>query len=217
VASAPAYSRLPVDERRRQILQAGSEQFAEHAYEEISMRQVAHAAGVSKALLYHYFPSKTELFKAAVQEHAVELQRLIEPAGQGPPEEQLARSLDAYLAWIQANARTWSKLMQSAATLPEARAIVEGFRAATLQRMLTQLTGKRTPPPALRIALTGWLGYIDAAILNWVDQQDLPAQQLRDLLIAIFASALQAAEQHKSFGQKGLLSAQTAPNPRKSP
>ncbi len=34
------------------------------------MRQIANAAGISKSLLYHYFPSKTELFKAAVQQHA---------------------------------------------------------------------------------------------------------------------------------------------------
>src|ERR1700730_17241864 len=98
----PAYTRLQVDERRRQLIQAGSALFAEHAFEEISMRQIARAAGISKSLLYHYFPSKTELFKAAVEEHASELQGLIQPAGDGNPLEELSRSLDAYLAWIQA-------------------------------------------------------------------------------------------------------------------
>ncbi|MCA1689735.1 MAG: TetR/AcrR family transcriptional regulator [Actinobacteria bacterium] len=51
----PAYTRLQIDERRRQLLDAGAVLFAERAYEEISMREVAAAAGVSKALLYHYF------------------------------------------------------------------------------------------------------------------------------------------------------------------
>jgi len=36
------------------------------------------------------------------------------------PIEQLNRSLDAYLGWIEANSQAWVKLMQSAATLPEA-------------------------------------------------------------------------------------------------
>jgi AcrR family transcriptional regulator len=177
------------------LIEAGSALFAEHAFEETSMRQIAKAAGISKSLLYHYFPSKTELFKAAVEEHATELEWLIQPAGDGNALQALARSLDAYLAWIQAHARTWSKLMQSANTLPEARAIVEGFRARTLQEILARVTAGGTPRPALRTALKGWLGYIDAAILDWVEHNDLRADQLRDLLLAAFAAALLAAQQ----------------------
>src|SRR5947209_3241970 len=141
---------MPVDERRRQLLEAGTALFAEHAYEEISMRQIAAAAGVSKPLLYHYFPSKLDLFKAAVGEAAETLAQLIEPSGEGPPGAQLAASLDAYLAWIAEHARAWTKLMQSAATLPEAGDVVESFRAETMERMVRELTGRAEAPAALR-------------------------------------------------------------------
>jgi AcrR family transcriptional regulator len=191
----PAYTRLQVDERRRQLIDAGSALFAEYSFEEISMRQIAEAAGVSKALLYHYFPNKIELFKAAVQEHAGELQRITEPSGQGTPIDQLSESLDGYLAWIERNAVTWAKLVQSATALPEAREVVQSFCAATLQNIVVRLTGTRSPPPALRTTLRGWLGYIDAAILDWVDNRDLTRDQLRDLLVAAFAAALLAAQQ----------------------
>jgi AcrR family transcriptional regulator len=191
----PAFTRLQVDERRRQLIDAGTALFAQHAFEEISMRQIAEAAGVSKALLYHYFPNKSGLFNAAVQEYAGELQRVIEPNGHGAPLEQLSESLDGYLAWIERNAETWAKLMQSATALPEARDAVAGFREATLENMLVRLTGKRSPRPALRTALQGWLGYIDAAILDWVHHRDLTREQLRELLIAAFGAALLAAQQ----------------------
>lgn len=191
----PAYTRLNVDERRAQILDAGTALFAEHAYEEISMREIAEATGVSKGLLYHYFPSKTDLFKAAVAEAASELQQLIAPSGTGPGAEQLASTLDAYLGWIEQHSRTWTKLMQSAATLPDAREIVEGFRARTMAMVLTQLTGKSKPRPALRTAVAGWLGYMDAAILDWTQHKDLPRDTLRDLLIGAFGAALLAAQQ----------------------
>jgi AcrR family transcriptional regulator len=191
----PAFTRLRVDERRRQLIDAGSALFAQHAFEEISMRQIAEAAGVSKALLYHYFPNKIELFKAAVQEHAAELQRIIEPNGPGTPIEQLSESLGGYLAWIERNAETWAKLMQSASALPEARDAVAGFRAATLENILVRLTGTRSPRPALRTALQGWLGYIDAAMLDWVHHHDLTREQLRDLLVAAFGAAVLAAQQ----------------------
>jgi AcrR family transcriptional regulator len=192
---APAYTRLQVDERRRQVVEAGSRLFAEHAFEEISMRQIAEAAGISKPLLYHYFPSKIELFKAAVAERAADLQRLIEPAGEGTPFEQLTRSLDAYLGWIEANSREWTKLMQSAATLPEAGELVEDFRTQTLDQLLVRLTGRRKPRPVLRNALKGWLGYVDAAILDWTQGGDLSRDQVRDLMVAAFGAALLAAQQ----------------------
>jgi AcrR family transcriptional regulator len=193
--SEPAYTRLQVDERRRQLIDAGAALFAEHAYEEISMREVAKAAGVSKPLLYHYFPSKIELFKAAVAEKAAEVEQLIVPTGQGTPFEQLTSSLDAYLSWIERNAQTWSKLMQSAATLPEARELVEGFRQHTMDLLLSELAGRRQPRPALRTAIKGWLGYMDAAILDWTQARDLPREKLRDLLVAAFGAALLAAQQ----------------------
>ncbi len=191
----PAYSRLPVDERRAQILEAANRLFAEHAFEELSMREIAQAAGVSKPLLYHYFPSKIELFKAAVAEHAAELQALIAPSGEGTPLEQLRAGLDAYLAWIAEHSRTWEKLLQSAATIPEARDLVEGFRTQTMEEMLARLTGRRTPAPALRVALSGWLGYIDAAILEWIHGIGVSREQLRDLLVAVFGASLYGAQQ----------------------
>lgn len=191
----PAYTRLHVDQRRRLLIEAGSAVFAEHAFEEISMRQIADAAGISKSLLYHYFPSKSELFKAAVKAHAQELQKLIEPTGEGPPMTQLADSLDAYLVWIQANARTWAKLMQSEASLSQASEVVEGFRAGTLAQILRRLSDDPEPRPALRTALKGWLGYIDAAILDWIQNTDLSRRQLRDLLLGAFGAALLAAQQ----------------------
>ena len=192
--STPAYTRLNVDERRRQMVEAASKIFAEHAFEEISMRQIAEAAGVSKPLLYHYFPSKIELFKAAVADRAAELQSMIEPSGEGTPFEQLTTSLDAYLGWIEQNSQAWTKLMQSAAMLPEAGEFVEAFRTQTLEQLLSRLTGRRKVRPVLRNALKGWLGYVDAAILDWRESGDLSRDQVRDLIIAAFGAALMAAQ-----------------------
>jgi AcrR family transcriptional regulator len=191
----PAYTRLQVDERRQQLLEAGSRLFAEHAYEDISMQQIAKAAGVSKPLLYHYFPSKVDLFKAAVTDKASELQGLLEPSGEGEPLDLLRSILDGYLAWIEGNAQAWSKLMQSAASLPEAQALIESFRQHTLETVLSRLTGGGTPRPALRISIQGWLGYLDAAILDWVGTGDLTREQLRELLVSAFAGSLMSAHQ----------------------
>ena len=191
----PAYTRMQVDERRRQLLDAGGRLFTEHSFEELTMREIAQAAGVSKPLLYHYFPSKIDLFKAAVSEKAQQLREAIEPPREGTPFDRLAASIDAYLAWIEQNSQAWSKLVQSAATLPAASELVEGFREQTMELVLAELIGRRKPRPALRTAIRGWLGYMDAAILDWTGHRDLSRAQLRDLLLAAFGAALLAAQQ----------------------
>ena len=191
----PAYTRLQVDERRQQLIDAGAVAFSQHAFEELSMREIAEAAGVSKALLYHYFPSKIDLFKAAVSAKAQELRAAIEPVSEGTPFNQLAASIDAYLGWIEQNSEVWAKLMQSATTLPEAGELVESFRRQTMNTLLRELIGRRAPRPALRIAIRGWLGYMDAAILDWAGSKDVPREKLRDLLLAAFGASLLAAQQ----------------------
>jgi AcrR family transcriptional regulator len=190
-----AYTRLQVDERRQQLLQAGAALFTDHAYEEITMAQIARAAGVSKPLLYHYFPSKIDLFKAAIAEHADELRRLLENPSGDTPAEQLTHAIDSYLQWIEEHERTWTRLIQTTMTLPEARRLVDEFRSRTLVELSHGLTGGLPPRPALRTALRGWLGYIDAAILDWTAHHDLSRAELRDLILAAFGAAVLSAQQ----------------------
>ena len=77
--SEPAYTRLDVDERRRRLLELGADLFTRFAYDELSMAKIAKEAGISKALLYHYFPSKEAYFVATLEEKANELQQRTAP------------------------------------------------------------------------------------------------------------------------------------------
>src|ERR1700750_2910707 len=110
----PAYTRLDVDERRRQLLELGGDLFTACAYDELSMAKIAREAGISKALLYHYFPSKEAYFVATLEEKASELQRRTTPDPDLPPLEQLSASLDAYLQWIEENSSSYDKMIRSA-------------------------------------------------------------------------------------------------------
>src|SRR3954464_2520516 len=95
-----AYRRLDVDERRAQLLEVGTDLFSKHSFEELSMAQIAREAGISKALLYHYFPSKEEFFKAALAEAATELAQRTAPDPALAPLDQLRASTKAFVDWI---------------------------------------------------------------------------------------------------------------------
>ena len=187
----PAYTRLDVDERRRRLLELGTELFARHGYEELSMARIAREAGISKALLYHYFPSKQAYFAAALEQAAGELAQVTQPDPGKPPVEQLAGSLDAYLGWVERHMGAYDKLIRSVGAVPEVRALVERVRDETAERILAGLPNEQTPE--LRAAVRGWLWFMDGVVLDWVEHRDLDRQRIHGLLLGTLLGAVTAS------------------------
>jgi AcrR family transcriptional regulator len=191
-ASEPAYTRLQVDERRRQLLDLGADLFARFAYDELSMARIAREAGISKALLYHYFPSKQAYFAATLEQAAAELAATVEPNPELPPVEQLAGSLDAYLSWVERNADAYAKLIMSVGAVPEVRELVERVRDETADRILAGISPTGAAPP-LRAAVRGWLWFLDGAILDWIRNRDIERSRLHGLLLGTLLGAVTAS------------------------
>jgi AcrR family transcriptional regulator len=189
----PAYTRMPVDERREQLLKLGAELFARHSFGELSMARIAREAGISKALLYHYFHSKQDFFVATLHEAAQEIARHTQPDPELPPTEALSASLDAFLAWVEANEVPYRKLLESAGGVPEVGELITEVRDRTSARILDGLGVGADPPPKLRSAARAWLWFMDGAILDWLDHRDLERAELRDLLLGSLAGSLVAA------------------------
>lgn len=119
------------------------------------MARIAKEAGISKALLYHYFPSKQAYFEATLQAAAEELRDRTEPDPSLPAAQQLERSLDVYLGWIEEHSEGYNKLIITAGEVAEVRQMVEGVRASTAQRILEGILGDgkpSRPAPAPRSA-----------------------------------------------------------------
>jgi AcrR family transcriptional regulator len=191
---APAYTRLDVDERRRRLLEVGAELFATHAYQELSMADIARAAGISKALLYHYFPGKQAFLRAALEQVAADLAAVTHTDPEKPALEQLTESLGAFLGWIEGHELAYRKLMQSAGGVPAVGELIDGIRDPTAQRILEGITSEGAEPsPEARAAVRGWLWFMDGAILDWLEHRDFDRDQLRGLLVGTLLGALTAA------------------------
>jgi AcrR family transcriptional regulator len=190
--ASPAYTRLQVDERRRRLLELGAELFARHTYEELSMARIAREAGISKALLYHYFPSKQAYFSATLEQAAEELAEVTAPDPARPPVEQLSASLDAYLAWVERHMGAYDKLIRSVGAVPEVREMVERVRDDTADRILAGIA-QGEPEPALRAAVRGWLWFMDGVVLDWIEHRDLERQRLQGLLLGTLLGAVTAS------------------------
>jgi AcrR family transcriptional regulator len=65
--------RLSPDDRRAELLALGAEVFGQRPYDEVRIDEIAERAGVSRALMYHYFPDKRAFFAAVVRGQADQL------------------------------------------------------------------------------------------------------------------------------------------------
>ncbi len=62
MSTTPKYSRLDPGQRREQILDAANALFAERGYDEVSIEDIASAAGVTRGLVHHYFGGRKEVY-----------------------------------------------------------------------------------------------------------------------------------------------------------
>jgi AcrR family transcriptional regulator len=187
----PAYRRMQSEERRALLLARATELFAEHGYDALSMAQIARDAKISKALLYHYFPSKSELFQAALAAGAQELRERTQIDPSLPPAQQLSATLDAFLGWVQERPGAYAKMLESAGA-QEVRDTMAQVRAETAGQILAGL-GPDGERPVTRAAIFGWLAFLDAAILDWIEHDDLTREELHGMLLGSFAGSLMAS------------------------
>src|SRR5437773_1276863 len=104
--------RLDVDERRAQLVRLGIDLFAARTYDEVSIDELARSAGISKGLLYHYFPTKRDFYVATVREGSKQLlDRTVTPDDM-PPLERLRFGLDAYLDYVERHGPAYAALLR---------------------------------------------------------------------------------------------------------
>lgn len=173
-----------MDERRQQLVALGLELFGERNYDDISIDEIAQRAGISKGLLYHYFPSKRHFYVDTVRAAARQLLEETEVHVEGVAAlDALREGLSAYLSYVDRHATAYSALLRSGIGAdPEVLEIVEDTRNAFVARLLAGLgVGLAEAPPPLRAALRGWVGMVEAASLDWIDHRDLTREQMHDL------------------------------------
>ncbi len=190
-----AYRRLTVEERRRQLLAAALELFAHRTPEEVSLDDVAETAGVSRPLVYRYFPGgKQQLYEAALRSAADELEQCFAEPEDGPLTERLAHALTRYLAFVDEHDTGFSALLQGGSVVETSRtsAIVDGVRRAAAGHILRHLRVPE-PGPRLRLTVRMWISSVEAASLIWLDEGKEPAaEELRDWLVEQFLVCLLA-------------------------
>src|SRR5688572_24638583 len=155
------------------LLAAGLRHFSAHAYDELSIDEIANRLGIAKGLLYYYFGSKRGFYVAVVRSAAEDLRGHWDVEPDAPPAERLAHGIDAYLRYAEEHEEGYRAIMAGGiGTDGEVRKILGGERERVIARVAEAL-GEAEPSPALRTALQGWLSFMEGATLDWLDHRDL--------------------------------------------
>jgi AcrR family transcriptional regulator len=178
--------RLDNDARRAQLLALARRAFSDRSYDDVSIDDLARAAKISKGLLYHYFPTKRDLYVAGLQEIADELvERVAAIPTDLPPADRVRTALDAYLDHISQHARAFVALMRGGiGSDPEVAKVIEGTRQRLADCFLIGspfaplLAGK----PRFETALRGWIGFVEAASIDWCATPRMSRDEIRDFL-----------------------------------
>lgn len=184
-------ARLDPDARRAHLLAVGAAVFGTRAYDDVQIDQIAQQAGVSRGLLYHYFPSKRVFFAAIVQVGYDEILEATRPDTSQPPAEQLQASLEAYVDYVESHPHVYRAIFRSAASLEQTvQDVVNGNLDLQAKRILSVLGEVPEPDSLSYLAIRAWLAFLIQAVLDWLDHG---AMVDRQQLIAVSMGALRGA------------------------
>lgn len=133
-------------ERREALVEAAVAAFAEHGFHGTPTTEIAKAAGISQAYLFRLFPTKSELYVAAVDRCFARLAAAMRAAaedGSAPGETALERMGHAYAALLQDPTTLRATLQAFAAASGDDLAIRDAVRRGygDLVELIQRLTG----------------------------------------------------------------------------
>ena len=163
--SAPAVRRrLSADDRRRQLVAIGLSKIVETPIQDLSLDDVAAEAGISRGLLFHYFPTKTDFYLACIAAAGRRMLRTTAPDEDLPGEqqvetitrlmvEQIERRRDFYLALVHGHG----------VADPRVSEVMESVRDGSTDRVMAALE----VPERQRDVVRAWWAYTEDRALTW--------------------------------------------------
>ena len=193
--------RKGAEQRRQELLEAALPLFSAHGFEGTTTRAIAEAAGVTEALIFHYFPTKLALFQEIItiygfqRLHEIDFSML---AGKPLP-EILTTLLNLFLDTMWKN-RMALRLMYGA-TSSEVNTLkgLKLFDVRPRERLRLLLTGYETADlikkgmaaPATKVISTAVLGFLLTSLRSEPEDWDTARTEFVNDLITLILPGLQ--------------------------
>jgi len=188
--------RLSGDDRRRQLVGIGLRLLTSTPIHEMSLDQVAAEAGISRSLLFHYFPTKRDFYAAVVRAACRRILRAVDEARDADP-RPVHGLVDGLVSFIERRREPYVAFVRGAAGGDAwVLEVYEDMRTRLVDRTLAALAAARRGDAAgsrgadfenadalLRMAVRGWLALAEEMSLEWTLDRRLERDRLVDLLV----------------------------------
>jgi AcrR family transcriptional regulator len=200
MAAPPTYRRLDPAQRREQILDAANALFAQRAYDEVSVEDIASAAGVTRGLVHHYFGGRTEVYVALLERLGAQREAQLPPPMGRSARARVADTVSRWLDWTEANRTIWLATIAHGDDIadPQVRRVVSDLVRRAVALLTAFHADIAQDSPRLRYALECWTGLNRAATRRWL-QGEATREATHELLTSTLEHVL------RTFG---------APSPR---
>ena len=157
--------RLSRQQRSTQLVALGVRLLETVPFHALSMDDVAERAGVSRSLLFHYFPTKLDYLTAVVREAAEHVLSLTEVPEGTTAEDGTRAIVTALVRYIQRRRDNYVAVLRSGRSVdPTLELVVAGMHRTISLRILESL-GVLDPDPMSLVLTRAWLAGIEELAL----------------------------------------------------
>jgi AcrR family transcriptional regulator len=186
--TAQTKKRMSAAARREVIEQAASELFAERGYHGAAIDEIARRSGVSPPVVYDHFESKQELHRRLLERHYAELRQVWRDnlPGDEPQDVRVARSIDAWFAYIEEHPYAARMMFRDTTGDPEVEAIRREV-AAQSREAIRPLLGEEpgseqiagaTDVESLDMAWEVFRAVLQGLALWWYEHPHVPRERI---------------------------------------
>jgi AcrR family transcriptional regulator len=186
---------MSAEDRKKQLVRIGLMMLRTQPIHELSIDAIVSEAGVSRSVLFDYFPSKHDYYLAVISAAGRRLLRLTKPDASRPRDEQLRELLLAFVAFISRRRRAYISFVRGAAGGDDYAVEVYAQTRDTLaDRVLDLLDisgADREPAAQERMRVHAWFAYVEDLAIEW---SGLPEQERRFTDQELVAHAVDALQ-----------------------
>ena len=190
-ASTPVRRRLSAHDRRRQLVAIGLSQIVETPIQDLSMDEIAAEAGISRGLLFHYFPTKTDFYLACIAAAGRRMLRTTAPDESLSGDQQVAATTRLMVEQIERRRDFYLTLVHGhGVSDPRVSEVMDSVRDGTTDRVVRAMG----LPDRQRDVVRAWWAYTEDRALTWsavpTGERPVPLSRLVEECVAALHALL---------------------------